>query len=270
MYLDLRDVRYHVEIVGQGEPLLMLHGFTGCGANWREVAEFLGDRFKVVMPDLLGHGNTDAPSDVIRYAIEAQAADLIALMDALDIERTVLWGYSMGGRLALYSALHYPSRFKGLVLESASPGLESEAERAVRRESDGALAARILREGVPPFVEYWESLALWESQKRLPAEKLEALRAQRLTNRGEGLARSLWGMGTGAQPSLWENLAALTLPTLAMAGARDVKFVDIAQRMAARLPNVHIVFAEDAGHAVHFENPSWVTETFMGWLSKIE
>ncbi len=60
MRVDLRGVSYNVELVGQGDPLLMLHGFTGCGANWREVAGLLADTFTVVMPDLLGHGNSDA------------------------------------------------------------------------------------------------------------------------------------------------------------------------------------------------------------------
>ncbi len=264
--IRLHEIEYHVEVIGQGEPLLLLHGFTGCGANWREVATLLGDGFRVVMPDLLGHGESESPADVARFTIQSQAADLIALLDTLQIERAIVWGYSMGGRLALYSALHYPSRVKALVLESASPGLATESERAARRESDGLLAARLLREGVPVFVEYWESLGLWESQQRLPVEKREALHAQRLRNHAEGLAQSLKGMGTGEQPSLWENLADVKLPSLLMAGARDTKFVQIAKQMQARLPNVQLMLADDAGHAVHFEKPEWVVKVVSEWL----
>lgn len=266
MRIRLQGSEYHVDVVGQGEALLLLHGFTGRGANWREVAALFGDEFRVVMPDLLGHGESQSATDDSRFTINAQAADLIALLDALEIERASMWGYSMGGRLALYTALHYPSRVKALVLESASPGLATQTERVARRASDEALAARLLREGIPAFVEYWESLSLWESQHRLPAQKREALRAQRLTNTAEGLARSLRGMGTGEQPSLWDKLAEITLPTLLMAGAHDTKFVEIAQQMHALLSNVRFVLAEDAGHAVHLEKPEWAVKTVGEWL----
>ncbi len=115
---------YHIEVRGSGdETLLLLHGFTGSGTNWAAQVSFFADYFRVVTIDLLGHGATNAPTDPARYAIDRQAADILGILDSLEVERAHLLGYSMGGRLALYTALAYPQRIERLILESASPGL---------------------------------------------------------------------------------------------------------------------------------------------------
>src|SRR5690349_3403754 len=112
----INDIHYHVEVTGTGEPLVLLHGFSGSGANWSEHVEAFAQEFRVVAIDLLGHGQTDSPPDPARYAMERAAADLIAILDALDMPTVHLLGYSMGGRLALYTALTYPGRFNRLIL----------------------------------------------------------------------------------------------------------------------------------------------------------
>src|SRR5664279_4181690 len=119
----INDIHYHVETHGTGEPLsksptcLLLHGFTGSGANWQPHTEIFARQFTVITVDLLGHGQTDSPADPARYEIAHAAKDLIAIFDALDQEAINLLGYSMGGRLALYTALAYPARIKRLILE---------------------------------------------------------------------------------------------------------------------------------------------------------
>ncbi len=112
----------------------------------------------------------------------------------------ILLGYSMGGRIALYTAFsHF---FRALILESASPGLADAAEREQRRRSDAALAESIERDGVAAFVEHWEQLPLFASQSNLALETRQSLHRQRLANRAHGLANSLRGVGTGEQPAL--------------------------------------------------------------------
>jgi 2-succinyl-6-hydroxy-2,4-cyclohexadiene-1-carboxylate synthase len=248
---------YHVQLVGQGAPLLLLHGFTGSVASWHSAVPHLAGAFRLILIDLLGHGQTDAPTDPTRYAIAQCAADLIAILDQLGIGQAALAGYSMGGRLALYTALHHQARFSAVILESASPGLETPEERAARAASDAALADRIERDGIPAFVAEWEALPLFATQQSLPDNIREAQRRARLRNRPAGLANSLRGMGTGVQPSLWPHLADLRIPALLIAGKSDAKFAAIAARMTERLPNARLRLL-DAGHAVHLEQPeSW-------------
>ena len=256
MQLDLNGFRYSIEVSGaltDKPPYLLLHGFTGAAASWAHITHALAGQSGVVAPDLLGHGATAAPADPPRYAMPSAAADLFALWQALALPPVHLLGYSMGGRLALYTALEYPQMVASLALESASPGLESEAERAARRASDEALAARIEREGVTAFVDFWEHLPLFATQC---AEAKASLRPVRLAQRPRGLTNSLRGMGTGAQPSLWPRLQELIMPVHLIAGALDMKFTAINQRMQALIPGARLTVISNAGHTVHLEQPN--------------
>jgi 2-succinyl-6-hydroxy-2,4-cyclohexadiene-1-carboxylate synthase len=186
------------------------------------------------------------------------AADVAALARHVNAgaHPPVVLGYSMGGRLALYAALEHPSAFAALVLESASPGLKTEAERAERRAADERLAVMLETDGLAVFVEHWERLPLFASQARIAPEARAAVRERRLRGDAAGWAASLRGMGTGAQPSMWERLGEWAKPTLLLTGRDDAKFTALADAMqAAGLRAEHTVF-EAAGHAVHVEQPA--------------
>lgn len=265
----LNGERYYVRRSGNPTmpPLLLLHGFTGSGENWADLVPVLGERYLVITVDILGHGRSASPPAPHRYTMPQVAADLIALLDAWQIEQTALLGYSMGGRLALYLACHHPARFSQIILESSSPGLATEAERAARRQSDAALADWIEANGIEAFVDRWEKLPMWASQEQLPKEVRARLRQQRLQNSPVGLANSLRGMGTGAQPSLGEKLPELKLPTLLIAGELDSKFVAINQKMAQRLPNGRLHLISHAGHTTHLERPSEFATSVLEFLT---
>lgn len=248
-------VPYTVYEGGGGMPLLLLHGFTGAASSWSALLPALASQYRIIVPDLLGHGATGAPDDPARYTIEHQSADLIAILDALEIERVGLHGYSMGGRLALYTAIAYPSRIVALSLESASPGLSLESEREARRQSDERLAARILDGGIEEFVNEWERLPLFSTQSTLPPGVLEAQRKTRLKQRPTGLANSLRGMGTGMQSSLWHRLNGLSMPVQLITGKLDSKFETIADQMNRAIPHARRISIPDAGHTVYLEQP---------------
>jgi len=115
------------------------------------------------------------------------------------------------------------------------------------------LATQLEREGIDAFVEHWEGLPLFASQRALPDEDREALRRGRLTNDARSLAASLRGVGTGVLPSLWGDLEGIEMPVLLLVGALDAKFVEIGRRMAERLPHATLRVVEGAGHTVHRE-----------------
>jgi len=265
-FAEIFGANYHYQMTGDGPPLLLLHGFTGSSDNWTPLIPTFTAHFQTITVDLLGHGQTTAPSDPERYAMAEAATDLVELLNQLRPEPVHLLGYSMGGRLALYLALHYPVHFQSLILESASPGLRTQAERNDRVKRDHTLADKIENDGIPAFVQYWESLPLFRTQQRIATSVREQLHQQRLRNDSRGLANSLRGMGTGVQPSLWDRLANLNIPVLLLTGALDTKFVAIAKQMAKSLPDATLSVIPDAGHTIHLEQPGIFSGAVLHFL----
>lgn len=258
IHIRINGVSIGVEERGSADqpPLVLLHGFTGSAASWdRHLDTFASYGFHVIALDMLGHGQSDAPTDPRRYTIEQCQADIVAVLDTLGVCKgeAILLGYSMGGRIALYTA--FSDFFRALILESASPGLGDALERELRRINDASLATKIERGGMEAFVEYWENLPLFASQQRLPYAQRQALHEQRLWNNPLGLANSLRGVGTGVQPALQERLTTLSVPVLLIAGILDTKFCTIAQQMAQSLPHAQIHIVPGTGHTVHLEQP---------------
>ena len=272
-------LRLHAALEGEGPPLLVLHGFTGSTESMEGVAAGLRDTFRGVRLDLVGHGRSDAPglppstslgSASLRgpaspglaglpspepYTMESCVAQVAGALDALGIPQAHVLGYSMGGRVALALCAWRPERVRSALLIGASAGLEEAEARAARRRQDEALAERIEREGLERFVDWWMELPLFASQRRLGEAALARARAQRLSNRTHGLAQSLRGMGTGAQPALHARLPSLRVPILFVAGSLDAKFAAIASGLASRLPDARAQLVPDAGHACHLEQP---------------
>lgn len=253
MRIQVNGIGLNAEVSGDGPPLLLLHGFTGSARSWDRFVPAWRERHRVIAVDLIGHGESDAPGDAARYTMEHAAGDLAAVLDALEIEAAAVLGYSMGGRTALSLAALHPERVSALLLESASPGLRTREEREARMRQDEALAMRIEQEGIEAFVQYWENIPLFQSLQSMPEELRLRLRAQRLRNSAQGLAHSLRGMGTGRQPSWWDELARLPMPVLLTAGEWDEKFVGIARLMEAAIPRSAFVPVQRAGHMVHVE-----------------
>lgn len=232
-----------------GAPVVCLHGFLGRGRDWATLAPRL-DGLRVLAPDLPGHGDA-ATLPRGASVFEAAAEAVVATLDAAGVRRAGLVGYSMGGRLALYLALTHPERWTHLVLESASPGLPDAAARRERRTAD-AERAEAIRADLRRFVEAWYELPLFRTLTRRQRARLAERRA---AGHADALATALVGMSTGAQPDLWPRLATLAVPATAIVGAEDPKFVDIAERMAARAPRLRALVVPGASHNVHMECP---------------
>lgn len=248
-------------------PVIFLHGFLGSSDDWLEVTTALKDQFFCITLDLPGHGaSRGLPPD--SYSIDGAARALIRVLDELDAGLATIVGYSMGGRLALYLALRHPERSAALLLESASPGLESAAERAARRAADEERARRLESGDLDRFLEDWYGQPLFSSLAR-DEELLRQTIGARRRNDPEELARSLRGMGTGSQPSLWTELAGLPAPALAIAGALDPKFVGVSRRMAQLCPRMRAAVVPGAGHNVRAEAPEAYLDLLKDFLKAL-
>ncbi|MCX6833696.1 MAG: alpha/beta fold hydrolase, partial [candidate division Zixibacteria bacterium] len=135
--------------------VLYLHGFLGCGDDWSEIVNRLGSGLSHLTVDLPGHrmSANDLPSEY--YCMSGCAELIVSLLKHLRIERCHLVAYSMGGRLALYLLTQYPDRFLSAVMESASPGLKTEAERTARRQQDQLWIKRLRERSIDEFLKEW-------------------------------------------------------------------------------------------------------------------
>lgn len=249
------------QAVGQKKnaSILFLHGFMGSGADWLPITNQLSHRFYCIMPDLPGHGkNTIFPiSQPLNFDIVS--AGLIELIDQLELDQVSLVGYSMGGRLSLYTALKYPTKITSLVIESASPGLIAKEERQERARLDDRQAERLLTGGIDAFVEAWYNLPLFETLHRYP-QLLEAVKNSRKKNNPRWAAKIISELSPGRQPVLWEQLTLLAMPVLLMAGALDKKFTELITSMGQKIPYSVTHIIPDAGHNIHLEQPARFVE----------
>ncbi|HMA20346.1 MAG TPA: 2-succinyl-6-hydroxy-2,4-cyclohexadiene-1-carboxylate synthase [Gemmatimonadaceae bacterium] len=258
----------HVASSGASQPLILLHGFTGSSATWNYLRSRLDSSHRVIAIDLPGHGRSSSPLDASRYSLDRLADDLVTVLDALDLTRVALFGYSMGGRAALRFAIRHPDRLTALILESTSPGIEDQQRRSERIAADNALAELIEKSGIEAFVSKWEQLPIWESQAALPEDIRRTLRTQRLLNEPRGLANSLRGAGAGVDPDVLNQLHLIAAPTLLLAGELDSPYVAFARRLQSGLPHAEVQLIPKAGHAAHLENPDAVIDAVADFLRR--
>ncbi|MGX7327731.1 2-succinyl-6-hydroxy-2,4-cyclohexadiene-1-carboxylate synthase [Enterococcus bulliens] len=234
------------------ETLVCLHGFTGT----LQTFAFLRNEtsYNLLGIDLMGHGKTHSsnPDD---YDMIQVVNDLSALKTKLVPDQKVaVVGYSMGARVALAWAITYPDMLSKLILESGSPGLKTDLERETRRIHDATLAERLRKKSLVEFVDFWQALPLFATQKSLPQDVQNTIRQERLAQDPNELANSLVYMGTGSQPEYWSHLETLSVPTLYLAGKQDPKFCEIGRKMCEQAPKM--TYQEiDAGHCIHLERP---------------
>lgn len=144
-------------------PILALHGFTGSGLDFECFTSFTSSQFSWYAPDLMGHGKTRISSNPRDYLLDAHVHFLDLASEQI-AKPFILLGYSMGGRLALKYALERPHFIKQLILISSTPGILDNHERILRQQSDELLASKILTEGVPNFIDFWQEQDLIKSQ----------------------------------------------------------------------------------------------------------
>src|SRR5438552_3546378 len=127
----INGIQIYYEVRGEGEPLILLHGGGGIGANWELVFKEPPKGYQLVIPDLRGHGRSTNPS--MEFTFRQLAQDLFALMDHLGIERFKTIGLSLGAKTLLHVATQQPSRVEAMVLVSATPYFPEQARAMMRQ-----------------------------------------------------------------------------------------------------------------------------------------
>ncbi|HXN61878.1 MAG TPA: alpha/beta fold hydrolase [Acidimicrobiales bacterium] len=254
----------HVEMRGDGPPLVLLHGFTQTGRLWGSFGEGLTRSHTVVALDLPGH----AGSDAVRADLPTTAAMVAdAVRHAVGDARCDVLGYSLGARVALHvlTGTDLAPTVGHLVCVGVTAGIEDPAERERRRAADEAAADALETSGdVDRFLNSWLAGPLFE---RLGDA---ADRAERRRNSAPGLASSLRLCGTGTQEPLWGRLGQLRCPVLALAGTDDSRFSAHALRVARLAPRGVASLVPGGGHAAHLAQPEHTWRLVEHWLSAVD
>ncbi len=248
-------------------PLVFLHGFLGSGKSWRGIARSFSENYFCILPDLMGHGENTNLEINSPLNFDVLTNWLFQLLDEIPAPKIHLVGYSLGGRAALTFASRYPERILTLTLESASPGIVEQAERARRLVEDSVRAESILQNGMSAFVEQWYRMPLFASLHSQP-EKLSAIKEAAKQNDPRWMAKVIRELSPGLQTPLWDSLPNLYYPVLLIAGAKDEKYVQVIRKMAELIPTAQKNIVPEAGHNVHAEQPEKYISLLNDFLSQ--
>lgn len=267
--LKINGVRYALKIHQKNASLpclLMLHGFMG---NHRVFDHLIDDLKKYCSPitvDLLGHGQSEQAQDPSRYVAKHQIDDLETLIRRLKISPLFLYGYSMGGRLALRTALQFPGKISGLILESTNDGIEDEPLRKERRSLDKKRADKIV-EDFDLFLSNWKELELFQSSVSTDETLEKKYHAIQHQQNPASLAASLKGFSNGNMKSVRSKLGSFHKPVLLLAGNEDEKYLKINDTMAQHFANARFLKL-NAGHRVHLDNPKELTNHITQFIEQ--
>lgn len=245
---------------GEGPVLVLLHGFVGSADYWERVVPMLEGHFRCIVPDLLGHGESDAPTGP--YTIEQLADGVLQLLDVLDIEQAILLGHSMGGYTALSFAERYPERLRAFGLVHSMPLPDDEAGKEKRT----AVAERVLREGTKPFVE--QSAPNWfapNAAARMPAELDRVLQIGYET-KPEGAAGAALAMRE--RPDRGHVIRESQLPILLIAGSED-GIAPPEKAFAAENARTSKFVIEGCGHMSLFEAPQELARHIASFAERL-
>ena len=244
----VNDIEMYYEIRGVGEPLVLLHGGGGVGANWDLIFKTPPEGYRLVVPDLRGHGRTTNPS--MEFTFRQSALDIFALLDHLSIDRFKAIGMSMGAKTLLHMATRQASRVEAMVLVSATPYFPEQARS-------------IMREMTPDnrTDQEWQQMRQWHK-------------------RGDEQIRAIWRQAKAFADSYDDMnftppyLATIAARTLIVHGDRDPLYpVNLAMEMYAAIPRSYLWVTPNGGHGPIFgehtgsgESTSRFAETALAFL----
>ena len=254
--LDRDGVSIHYEVHGppgndsNAPPILLSHGYGATCRMWDGQVAAFADRYRLVLWDMRGHGQSGDPADPARYSHALSVGDMAAVLDACGIERAIAGGLSLGGVMSLAFHLAYPERVRALMLFDTGPGFRNPDARRQWNERAEARARELEEKGLPASVGGAET-------------RLGRHRSAR------GLAGAARGMLAQPDSSLIDSLPTIAVPTLVLVGSEDRSFLGAADYMAAKIPGAQKVVIPGAGHAANLDQPDAFNRAIADFLATL-
>jgi pimeloyl-ACP methyl ester carboxylesterase len=247
---DSEGVKIHYTVQGKddGEPVLLIHGFTASEEMFAPLVKGLAKDYKVITMDCRGHGGSEKPHDPKKYGIE-MIKDAVRLLDHLKIDKAHVVGYSMGGGIALQMAVRYPDRVRSLTLGGSGlpqPGREKLLESLAESLEQG--------KGLGPLI-----VALTPKDRPKPSEEQMKQIDKMLLSRNDpkALAAVLRGLAGKDLVLKEEQVKGLKMPVIAIIGEVDPLRDDV-DALKKLLPSLKVVVIDKADHITAFSHELFV------------
>jgi 3-oxoadipate enol-lactonase len=246
---------------GRGPALVLIHGHPFSRRMWHGQLDELSDTFRVVAPDLPGYGDSPPREPIARPRDLADA--VVELMDAIEIDRAVVVGLSLGGLVAMELALGNDDRVAGLVLTATTAAPLTPEEAEMRR----AAADRVERDGMLDHALEMAARLFGPSARNDPALVLPIIETM-LTTSPAGAAAAL--RGRAERPPYDRLLGELRVPTLVLVGDADsYSTAEITEQLVASLPDPEVVILSGIGHLPNLEAPERFDAAVRAFASAI-
>ena len=260
--IRINDINLSYTDVGAGPPVVLIHGYPFNRSLWTEQAEALNSKYRVVVPDLRGFGESDSSEGTATMA--RMAEDVAALMDALAIEQAVIGGLSMGGYVALAFARMFPARMRALVLADTRAQADTEEGKQTRHQQ----AEKALSEGMAGIADAMLPKLLTPETVSKRPELVKRIRDMMLKTKPEGAAAALLGMAERDDQT--EFISSIRVPTLILVGREDaITPVTDSETMQSRIEGSRLVVIENAGHVSNLEQTEQFNDALLGFLSTV-
>ena len=263
--LEIGGQLVHVEQAGEGEPVLLIHGFGASTYSWRKVMPGLAKSYRVLAIDLNGFGYTQRPRSAESYTREGQARLILGVLDKLGIRSAHFVGHSYGGAITLWTASRHPERVRSMILvDSAAPTYpEDRRSRLASLRPVSSLFVRSLALR-PRMVRRSLRASLYDDSLVTP--ELVSAYLDRL--RIEGITDAFYGL-TAPSRSKPEtvDLTKIDIPALLVWGEEDTLVrVEDGRAEAARMPRARFVALEKTGHMPMEERPEELLRLMLEFL----
>jgi 3-oxoadipate enol-lactonase len=248
---------------GPGPVIVLIHGFPLDRSMWSHQRASVGSIYRVIAPDLRGHGTSAAPEGI--YTVDGMADDVIELLDALQLDQPlVVGGLSMGGYVALSIAVRYPERVKGLMLLNSRAAADS-PDAATNRET---IATQIEATGDPSsFLDSMLPKLFARSTIEHHPELIKRWHSRMAKIPARTIIGTLRGLAT--RPDRTGDLAGIKVPTLVIAGGEDqIIPLDESRRMAESFPDARLVVIPGSGHLAPVENHQATDAAILEFLGR--
>ena len=266
---DINGITLHYDRAGAGEALVFLHAYPTNRTIWTsQVDAFAPDRLTVAY-DLRGFGSSSAPSEASKYGQDLSVADLLGLLDTLELSQATLCGLSMGGNIALHFALRYPERVAALILVDTGAGSE-DAELFARTTKGWADAAE--RGGIEKFADVILANPIFAEYADRGSAERRRLHDLITGNSVHGVSHTARCVLAPRLPvqALESHLVRLDVPTLVIVGEADPACHEPGRYLSEKIPGASLAMIPEAGHFNNLEVPDVFNRTCQVFLSKLD